>query len=54
VNDSTRLEPVNLDDFEVELEENKAVCIQYQEKLNQGSYCMVGKVVEIVHIEPVN
>lgn len=54
VNDSTRLEPVNLDDFEIELEENKAVCIRYHEELTRGSYCQVGKVVEIICIEPVN
>jgi hypothetical protein len=49
--DSTKLEPINLEDFNVELVENKSVCIQYVERIDLGSYCMVGKVVEIVFLE---
>lgn len=49
--DSTKLEPINLEDFDVELEVNKKVCIRYHERNDLGSYCMVGKVVEIEYIE---
>lgn len=49
--DSTKLEPINLDDFDIELKENKSVCIQFHEREDLGSYCMVGKVVEIDFIE---
>jgi len=49
--DSTKLEPINLDDFDIELIENKSVCIQFHERTDLGSYCMVGKVVEIDFIE---
>lgn len=49
--DSTKLEPINLEDFDVELEADKKVCIRYHERTDLGSYCMVGKVVEIEYIE---
>ena len=49
--DSKRLEPINLDDFDIELKENKSVCIQFHERTDLGSYCMVGKVVELDFIE---
>ncbi|MFA5648016.1 MAG: hypothetical protein WC951_06875 [Bacteroidales bacterium] len=49
--DSTMLEPINLDDFDIELIENKSVCIQFQERNDLGSYCMVGKIVELTFIE---
>ena len=47
LSDSTKLEPINLDDFDIELIENKSVCIQFHERNDLGSYCMVGIVVEI-------
>ena len=49
--DSTKLEPINLDDFDIELIENKPVCFRYHERSDLGSYCMVGKVVELDFIE---
>ncbi len=49
--DSTKLEPINLDDFEIELTEGKQVCIQFHERKDLGSYCGVGKVVMIDFIE---
>ncbi len=51
LSDSSRLEPINLEDFDVELIENKSVCIQYQERNDLASVCMVGKMVEIISIE---
>ena len=49
--DSSRIEPINLNDFEIELTENKLVCVQFHERTDLGSYCMVGKIVEIEFIE---
>lgn len=49
--DSTKLEPINLNEFNIELIENRSVCIQYHERTDLGSFCMVGKVVEIDFIE---
>ncbi len=49
--DSTKLEPINLEDFDIELVENKSICVQFQERADLGSFCMVGKVVEIKSIE---
>lgn len=51
LSDSSKLEPINLDDFEIELNDNKRVCVRYNERQDVGSYCMVGKVVELVSIE---
>jgi hypothetical protein len=51
LSDSVNLEPINLDEFEIELEENKKVCIQYHERTDLASVCMVGKIVEIDFIE---
>ena len=51
LSDSKLLEPINLDDFNIDLIENKSVCIQFHERTDLGSYCMVGKVVEIDFIE---
>ena len=51
LSDGTKLEPINIDDFGIELLENKSVCIQYHERTDLGSYCMVGKVVEIDFIK---
>ena len=48
---STKLEPVNLDDFNIELIENKSVCIQYQIRQDLASICMVGQIVELYSIE---
>ncbi|WP_289053305.1 hypothetical protein [Carboxylicivirga marina] len=41
------LEPVNLNDFDIELEDNRSVCVQFHERTDLGSYCMQGTVVEI-------
>lgn len=49
--DSTKLEPINLNDFDIELKEDKVVCFRYHERTDLGSYCMVGQIVEIDFIE---
>jgi len=51
ISDSIKLEPINLDEFDIELVENKSVCIQYHERKDLGSICMVGKIIEIDFIE---
>ncbi|RKD90270.1 hypothetical protein [Mangrovibacterium diazotrophicum] len=49
--DSTKLEPTNLNVFNIELKDNKQVCVRYHELEGVVSTCMVGKVVEIDYIE---
>ena len=51
LSDSTKLEPINLNDFDIELIENKPVCFRFHERDDLGSYCMVGKVVELDFIK---
>lgn len=45
------LEPINLDDFAIELETGISVCFTYLERNDLGSYCMSGQIVEIDFIE---
>lgn len=42
---STLLEPINLGDFDIELLENKSVCIQFHERIDLVSFCTVGKII---------
>lgn len=49
--DSTMLEPINLGNFDIELIENKSVCIQFHERTDLASYCMIGKIVELDFIK---
>lgn len=51
LSDSTKLEPINLDDFDIDLVDNKSVCIRFHERTDLGSYCMVGEVIELDFIE---
>jgi len=51
LSDSTKLEPTNLNVFDIELKDNKPVCVRYHELEDAASICMVGKVVEIDYIE---
>lgn len=51
LNDNTMLEPINLGDFDVELEENKTVCVKYRERNDMASVCMVGKIIELEILE---
>lgn len=45
---SDRLEPINLGDFEMGLEEDKKVWVRYKVESGMGSICMVGEIVSIV------
>lgn len=51
LSDSTKLEPINLKDFSIVLEENKKVYVHYHVRTELGSYCMMGKIIEIESIE---
>jgi hypothetical protein len=44
------LEPVNLADFTIELEEGKKVWLKYAEQNDLASICMVGLIVKIDRI----
>ncbi len=48
--DGTRLEPANLEDFDIKLEDELPVCIEYTELTDLGSVCMGGTIVEITSI----
>jgi len=54
LDDKSRLEPLNLDVFDLELVENKEIGFKYHERTDMGSYCMVGIVVEIDEIKGVS
>ena len=51
LSDSTKLEPTNLNVFDIELKDNKQVCVRYHELEGVASTCMIGKVVELDYIE---
>lgn len=51
LSDSTILEPINLDDFDIELSPGKTVYVAFFERTDMGSICMTGKIVELEHIE---
>jgi len=44
------IEPVNLNDFDFELNEGKLIWIKYFPRPDLGSFCMVGQIVEIESI----
>lgn len=46
LDDNSKLEPQNLNDFEIEFVEGKSLHVSYKE-IDAGSICMVGKIVEI-------
>lgn len=46
LDDNSKLEPQNLNDFEIEFVEGKSLHVTYKE-IDAGSICMVGKIVEI-------
>lgn len=50
LNDGTRLEPTNLEDFEITLSDGRLICMEYEEATDLNSFCMVGKMVEIASI----
>lgn len=45
LDDGTRLDPTNLDDFGAPLEEGKKVSVRYREVKNAASICMSGRIV---------
>jgi hypothetical protein len=45
------LEPINLGDFQVPLFEGNVFSVQYKERSDLGSICMVGPMIEIHCIE---
>lgn len=49
--DKQKLEPTNLDDFDVPLKENQKIFIQYSIPSDVGSFCMAGKIVEITSLK---
>ncbi len=49
--DGTRLEPTNLNDFDLTLTDNLPVCVEFVETNNIASTCMAGIIVEITSIE---
>lgn len=50
LHDGTRLEPVNLDDFDIALDDAHAICVEYVERTDLGSICMTGTIVELTSI----
>ena len=51
LSDTERLDPMNLHKFDIELIENRPVCVQYRELDNIMNTCMAGKIVEIISIK---
>jgi len=49
--DKSYLEPINLDEFDVQFEVGKEYWVKY-ENPSLGSYCMVGDVVQLLDIRP--
>jgi hypothetical protein len=45
--DGTKLEPTNLSEFNIALEEAKKISVSYKSSNNMASICMVGELVEI-------
>lgn len=54
LDDKSKLEPLNLDVFDLELVENKEIKFKYHERTDLGSFCMVGVVVEIDEIKDIS
>ncbi|RIJ49942.1 hypothetical protein D1614_04155 [Maribellus luteus] len=54
LDDKSKLEPLNLDAFDLELAENKEIKFKYHERTDLGSYCMVGVVAEIDEIKDIS
>jgi hypothetical protein len=48
--DQSKLEPINLDAFDLEIVENKEIKFKYHHRSDLMSYCMVGVLIEIDEI----
>ena len=46
-----RLEPINLDQFDIEPVDGMEVCIEFEVREDMASICMVGEIVELISIE---
>lgn len=46
-----RLEPINLDDFDITPVDGMDVCIEFEVREDMASICMVGELVELTAIE---
>lgn len=49
LNDGTRLEPINLNEFNVSMVEGKKLFVTYED-FPAASICMVGKMVKIISV----
>ena len=47
LNNGTKLEPTNLNDFSINLEENKKIWVVYHTAAQMASICMTGEIVTI-------
>lgn len=47
LDDNSYLEPLNLNDFDMKLEEGKNFHVSFTEMENVASICMIGKIVKI-------
>ena len=45
--DGTKLEPTNLNDFNINLQENQKIWVVYHTAAQMGSFCMHGEIVTI-------
>jgi hypothetical protein len=45
--DGTKLEPTNLTEFDLLLEEGKKISIRYEQISDAASICMVGEIIKI-------
>jgi hypothetical protein len=51
LDNKNKIEPRNLNDFNLTLQDSAGVLVRYQIPNDRSSYCMIGDVVEIVSIE---
>jgi hypothetical protein len=49
LSDGSRMEPINMNDFEVKLVEGKKIYVTYED-FPGASICMVGKIVKITSV----
>lgn len=47
INNGTKLEPINLNDFSINLKENKKIWVVYHTAPQMASICMAGEIVTI-------
>jgi len=50
LNDDSKLNPINLDDFSITLLDNKKIIISYTENTDMMDSCMAGKIISIICI----